>query len=92
MAVCSISWAYLDRVAGASHGKAMQMSDLGSGGFYPPPSTGNQHAAGIANARHAAQSGGRIPGAENMAELKAMRQSRFPALRRLLNRLSRRSG
>jgi hypothetical protein len=70
----------------------MQMSDLGSGGLYPPAGTGNQHAAGIANARHAAQSGGRIRGAENMAELKAMRQSRFPALRRMLNRLSRRSG
>jgi hypothetical protein len=71
----------------------MQMSDLGgSGGFYPPPGTGNQHAAGMANARNAARSGGRIPGAENMAELKAMRQSRFPALLRLLNRLSRRSG
>jgi hypothetical protein len=46
----------------------------------------------MANAAHAARSGGRIPGAENMAELKAMRQSRFPALRRLLDRLSRRRG
>jgi hypothetical protein len=33
-----------------------------------------------------------MPDAENMAELKAMRQSRVPALRRLLNRLRRRSG
>jgi hypothetical protein len=33
-----------------------------------------------------------MPDAENMAELKAMRPSRFPGLRRLLTRLSRRSG
>jgi hypothetical protein len=71
----------------------MQMTDLGGGGsFYPPPGTGNQHAAAMANARNAARSGGRIPDAENMAELKAMRRSRFPGLRRLLDRVSRRRG
>ena len=70
----------------------MTMSDTGgSGGFYPPPGS-NQHAAGMANASHAARSGGRLRGAENMAELKAMRGSRFGFLGRLLNRLSRRGG
>jgi hypothetical protein len=63
------------------------MSDIGSG---LPPGT-NQHAAGMANAAHAARSGNRIRGAENMAELKAMRPSRFPALRRLLAKLGRRA-
>jgi hypothetical protein len=67
------------------------MSDLGSGGFSPPAPT-NQHAAGMANAAHAAHAHRRLNTAENMAELKAMRQSRFPALRRLLARLTRRSG
>ena len=67
------------------------MSDLGgSGGFYPPPGIGGQHAAGMANASHAARSGGRMRSAENMAELKAMRGSRFAFVRRLLNRLGRR--
>jgi hypothetical protein len=46
----------------------------------------------MANASHAARSGGRLRGAENMAELKAMRGSRFGFLGRLLNRLSRRGG
>jgi hypothetical protein len=71
----------------------MTMSDLGGGGsFYPPPGTSGQHAAGMANAGSAARSGGRIRSAENMAELKAMRGSRFGLLRRLVNRLGRRSG
>jgi hypothetical protein len=73
--------------------RLMTMSDLGGGGsFYPPPGGSNQHAAGMANASSAARSGGRIRGAENMAEMRAMRGSRFGFLRRLVNRLSRRGG
>ncbi len=68
------------------------MSDIGGGAFYPPQGTGNQHAAGMANAAQAARSGRRIQSAENMAEWKAMRQSRFPALRRLLAKLGGRAG
>ena len=64
------------------------MSDLSS--F--PPNVTNQHAAGMANAGHGVSGRRRIHDAENLAELKAMRGSRFPFLRRLLNRLSRRSG
>jgi hypothetical protein len=58
----------------------------------PGPGAGPQHASGMVDAAYRARSGARMPDAENMAELKAMRQSRFPALRRLLTRLSRRSG
>lgn len=59
---------------------------------FPPPTTGISQATGMANAQHAAHSHDRNRSAENMAELKAMRQSRFPALRRLLARLGRRAG
>ncbi|HEX8092775.1 hypothetical protein [Jatrophihabitans sp.] len=57
-----------------------------------PPTTGIAHATGIANSQHAAHSHDRYRSAENMAELKAMRGSRFAFLRRLINRLSRRGG
>lgn len=58
----------------------------------PPYVTTNQHSAGMANAGHGV-SGRRIRGAENLAELKAMRRrSRSPFLRRLLNLVSRRKG
>ena len=57
-----------------------------------PPHVTNQHSAGMANAGHGASSGRRIRGAENLAELKAMRGSRFQFVRRLLNRVSRRNG
>lgn len=50
------------------------------------PTTGISQATGIADAAHAHD---RQYGAENMANLKAMRGSRVPALRRLLNRLYR---
>jgi len=66
------------------------MSDMG-GGFSPPP-VNPGYANGLADAARAAHDHRRLHTAENMAELKAMRQSRFPALRRLLNRLSRRRG
>jgi hypothetical protein len=56
-----------------------------------PPTTGISQATGMANAQHAAHSHDRMRDAENMAELKAMRGSRFAFLRRLVNRLSRRS-
>ncbi len=65
------------------------MSDLG-GGFYPAPPTGTGSATGMANASHAAHDHRRLYSAENMAELKAMRPSRFAGLRRLLARLTRR--
>ncbi len=68
------------------------MSDIGSGGFGPPPSTGAGHAAGMANAAHAAHEHRRLINAEKRAELKASRGSRFPALRQLLARLTRRTG
>lgn len=68
------------------------MSDVGSGGFFPAPATGASHAAGMADAAHAAHEHRRLLKAENMAELKAMRGSRFPALRRLLARLGRGTG
>jgi hypothetical protein len=55
------------------------------------PTTGITQATGMADAAHAAHAHDRQRGAENMAELKAMRGSRLPALRRLLNRLSRRN-
>jgi hypothetical protein len=45
----------------------------------------------MANAQHAAHAHDRMRDAENMAELKALRPSRFPALRRLLTRLGGRS-
>lgn len=61
------------------------MSDLNFG-FPTTPSPG--HAAGMANAGPVAKSH-RFHTAENRAELKAMRSSRFAGLRRLLNRLSR---
>jgi hypothetical protein len=57
-----------------------------------PPTNGIAQATGMANAAHAAHDHRRLLKAENMAELKAMRGSRFPALRRLLARLSRRAG
>jgi len=57
----------------------------------PPPGTGNPHAAGMANASHAAHAHDRHHSAENLAELKAMRWSRFPFVGRLLNRLRRTS-
>ncbi|MEO7262607.1 MAG: hypothetical protein ABI047_15330 [Jatrophihabitantaceae bacterium] len=60
-------------------------------GFLPPPGGTNQHAAGMANASHAAHAHNRLHDAENLAELKAMRRSRFGILGRLLNRLSSRS-
>lgn len=63
------------------------MSDLG-GSMVPPPYHTNQHAAGMADAASAARSGGRIRGAENLAELKASRGPRFAVLRRLLNRIT----
>ena len=63
------------------------MSDFG-GSMAPPPYSTNQHAAGMANASSASQSGGRIRGAENLAELKASRGSRLTVLRRLLNRVT----
>lgn len=66
------------------------MSDL-SGGMFPPQGTTNQHAAGMANASHAAHAHDRHRDAENLAELKAMRWSRFPMVGRLLNRFKRRS-
>ena len=56
-----------------------------------PPYVTNQHSAGMANAGHGV-SGRRVRGAENLAELKAMRGSRFQFLRRLLNRVTRRNG
>lgn len=68
------------------------MSDAGSGGFFPVPATGAAHAAGMADAARAANDHRRLYTAENLAELKAMRPSRFPALRRLLARLTRRAG
>jgi hypothetical protein len=46
----------------------------------------------MANAGHAAHDHRRLHTAENIAELKAMRPSRFPALRRLLTRFGRRAG
>jgi hypothetical protein len=52
--------------------------------------TGISQDTGMADAAHAAHDHTRQPDAENMAELKAMRQSRFPFLRRLLNRVTRR--
>jgi hypothetical protein len=55
------------------------------------PITGISQANGLANAEHAAHTHDRMRGAENRAELNAMRVSRFPTLRRLLNRLTRRS-
>jgi hypothetical protein len=45
----------------------------------------------MANAAHAAHEHRRLINAEKRAELKASRGSRFPALRRLLARLSRRT-
>ncbi|HEX8768231.1 MAG TPA: hypothetical protein VF714_07670 [Jatrophihabitans sp.] len=54
-----------------------------------PPTTGISQATGMANV---GQPGRRLRDAENMAELKAMRGPRFAFLRRLVNRLSRRSG
>jgi len=45
----------------------------------------------MANAGHGVSGRRRIRGAENLAELKAMRGSRFPFLRRLLNLFSKRS-
>lgn len=59
---------------------------------FQPPTTGISQATGMANAQHAAHARDRLRDAENMAEFKAMRGSRFPFLRRLLNRLSRRGG
>jgi len=53
------------------------------------PTTGISQATGMADAEHAAHAHDRQHDAENIAELKAMRGSRVPALRRLLNRLSR---
>src|SRR5215218_3623397 len=74
--LCSVSFVSRPNRDVVPHGKAKKMTDLGgSGSFYPPPGAGNQHAAGIANAQHAARSGSRIADAENMAELKAMRTS-----------------
>ena len=67
------------------------MSDVGSGGFFPAPTTGAAHAAGMADATRAAHDHRRLLNAEKRAELKAMRGSRFPALRRLLIRLVRRT-
>jgi hypothetical protein len=60
--------------------------------MYPPPGSGGQHAAGMANAAHAAHAHDRLHSAENMAELKAIRGSRFALLRRLLNLVTRRNG
>ena len=54
-----------------------------------PPHVTNQHSAGMANAGQGVGSGRRIRGAENLAEWKAQRGSRFPLLRRLLSRFSR---
>lgn len=68
------------------------MSDLGSGGFSPPPATGAAHAASMADAARAAHDHRRLLRAENMAELKAMRGSRFGSLRRLFARFGRRAG
>jgi hypothetical protein len=56
-------------------------------GLYPPPGSANQHVAGLVEASHAQPR--RMRGAENRAELKAMRPPRFAVVRRLLNRLSR---
>jgi hypothetical protein len=67
------------------------MSDLG-GGLFPPAGTGNQHAAGMADAGHAAHAHRRLQSAESKAALKATRPGRFAGLRRLLNRLTRRTG
>jgi hypothetical protein len=60
--------------------------------IFQPPTTGISQATGIANAHHAVHAHDRMRSAENMAELKAMRGPRFPSLRRLLNRLTRRGG
>jgi hypothetical protein len=57
---------------------------------FQPPTTGISQATGIANAQHAAHTHDRMHHAENLAELKAMRPSRFATLRKLLNKLSRR--
>ena len=56
---------------------------------FPLPTTGISQATGLANAAHAAHAHDRQHDAENIAELKAMRGSRFPALHRLLNRFGR---
>lgn len=61
------------------------MSELGYG-FPTAPNPG--HAAGMADVGSAAQSH-RLYNAENRAELKARRPSRFAVVRRLLNRLTR---
>ncbi|HST49973.1 hypothetical protein [Jatrophihabitans sp.] len=66
------------------------MSDMGSGGFVPPPVTGAAQAAGMADAKRQARDHRRLHSAENEAELKAMRPSRFAGLRQLLGRLRRR--
>jgi len=58
---------------------------------FQPPTTGISQATGMANAEHAAHDHRRLHGAENMAELKALRPSRFAGLRRLFNRLARRT-
>ena len=55
------------------------------------PTPGISQATGMADAAHAAHAHDRQRDAENKAELEAMRGSRFPVLRRLLNRLSRRN-
>jgi hypothetical protein len=57
---------------------------------FVPPTTGISQATGMADAAYAAHAYNRQHDAENVAELRAMQGSRFPALRRLLNRLSHR--
>lgn len=48
--------------------------------FQPPPGSSAQHAAGMADAAHAAHARDRMQGAENLAELKAMNGSRLTKL------------
>lgn len=55
------------------------------------PTPGISQATGMADAAHAVHGRDRQHDAENVAELRAMQNSRFPALRRLLNRLTRRN-
>ena len=61
-----------------------------TGPMIQPPVSGMASATSIANAAHAAHDHRRLHNAENLAELKAMRSSRFAGLRRLLNRVTRR--
>lgn len=53
------------------------------------PTTGISQATGMVDAAHAAHAHDRQHDAENVAALRVTQGSRFPALRRLLNRLSR---